>query len=605
MSPQARGEQTMYNHISGGTGGAGGEGLGNAGSFTMNNLYHPGERGIDLLHRSVPLAAIHDSAESFPQPRCHPETRTEMLGALHEWALGTNPETSEPIILWLWGPAGSGKSAIMQTLACQLQDAKRLGGSFFFKRGHAMRGNGRMLFATIAYQLALSVPGLKTISQVVERDPSVLVRSLKTQMRKLISKPCRLLENRHPVTILIDGLDECEGYGIQQEILRVIRHSLSKHPIPLRFIVASRPEPHICDMFNSPLYFGTYRSFNVEQSFEDVRKYLCDDFSRIHREHYRTMAGIPSPWPSPDVLRMLVSKSSGHFIYASTIVKFIDDPNYRPTERLAVIIDGNTTEFELAFDTLDQLYMTVLRSSPRQSELIPILGAIANFEVDPGGIDQLFQLPDGETMLLLRGLHSVLDIPSKGIISSHHASFLDFLHSPQRSQNFYINSLDCRMVLARSLLKFCAADPKESANLYLSRIISNNLIPFIVSLPPSTELCPLVELMNDDYILDMTSDLGSMLSWLQDIPSVPPDLVKRWEDYTDMSSDQTSLLRAEFYSQPSLTERNVTPSLVVRTGLEMIPNRVKSTRHSNTIFIPASVWSTSTRTRTEKATSGA
>ncbi|KAF7373008.1 putative nwd2 protein [Mycena sanguinolenta] len=554
MFPQGRGDQTMNNHISGGmgghggaghangTGGRGGHGMGpslnfdiSTGNFTMNNLYHP---GIDILHRSVASAAIHNSAESFPQPRCHPETRTEMLRALHEWALGTNPDTAATTILWLWGPAGSGKSAIMQTLAGKLQDAERLGGSFFFKRSHATRGNGKMLFATIAYQLALSVPELKTISQVVENDPSVLVQSMKSQMKKLISKPCRLLENCNPITVLIDGLDECEGYGIQQEILRAIRNSLSKHPIPLRFIVASRPEPHICDMFNSRLYMGTYRSFNVEQSFEDVRRYLCDEFSRIHREHYRTMAGIAPPWPSPDVLRMLVSESSGHFIYASTIIKFIDDPNYRPPERLAAILDGSRTGSELAFDALDQLYMTVLKSSPRQSELIPILCAIANFDLDPDGIDQLFELPGGETMLLLRGLHSVLDIPSKGIISSHHASFLDFLNSPQRSGNFYISTLDRRMVLARSLLKFCAAYSGEIPSLTSSqRVISHNLIPFIISLPPAAELCPLIELMNCKYIVEMTADLESMRSWLKQIPSVSEHLVQLWEDYRYMSID--------------------------------------------------------------------
>ncbi|KAJ7196328.1 hypothetical protein B0H12DRAFT_963735, partial [Mycena haematopus] len=130
--------------------------------------------------------AIHDSAESFPQPRCHPETRTEMLEDLREWATTHSATT----ILWLYGPAGAGKSAIMQTLARQLQDDGRLGGCFFFKRDHATRGNGKTLFATIASQLATSVPWLRTpISQVVENDPSIVVRSIETQMQKLISEP--------------------------------------------------------------------------------------------------------------------------------------------------------------------------------------------------------------------------------------------------------------------------------------------------------------------------------------------------------------------------------------------------------------------------------
>ncbi|KAJ6479143.1 hypothetical protein C8R45DRAFT_872950, partial [Mycena sanguinolenta] len=249
----ASGRQTIVNHIGGGqggsggdghangTGGAGGHGMGpslsfdiSVGHFTMHNNVHGGDdfevgdenavgkdpsrsgplihqnihqygdRGIDILHRTVASAAIHDSAESYPQPKCHPETRTKMLKDLHRWALDENARQK---ILWLYGPAGAGKSAIMQTLARQLEDARRLGSSFFFKRGDPIRGNGKTLFVTIAYQLALSVPYLRTqISRIAENDPSIVRRTIETQMTKLISEPCRSYRNDGHVTILIDGL---------------------------------------------------------------------------------------------------------------------------------------------------------------------------------------------------------------------------------------------------------------------------------------------------------------------------------------------------------------------------------------------------------------
>ncbi|KAJ7630138.1 hypothetical protein B0H17DRAFT_1283822, partial [Mycena rosella] len=44
---------------------------------TQNVHHRYGETGIHILHRAVALEALYDSAESFPQPRCHPETRTE------------------------------------------------------------------------------------------------------------------------------------------------------------------------------------------------------------------------------------------------------------------------------------------------------------------------------------------------------------------------------------------------------------------------------------------------------------------------------------------------------------------------------------------------
>ncbi|KAJ6471530.1 hypothetical protein C8R45DRAFT_1218108 [Mycena sanguinolenta] len=557
MFPDA---QTMNININGGRGGTGGEGhgsgTGGAGgqgmganvnfdirpgrNFTVNNNVRKGESGIDILHHIVALEAIHDSAESFPQPKCHRETRTRMLQDLREWVLASRPETT---VLWLHGPAGAGKSAIMQTLAGQLQGFERLGASFFFKRSHATRGNGKKLFATIAYQLALSVPWLRdSISQTVENDPSIVGRSMEAQVHQLIAKPCLSHEYHDPVAILIDGLDECEEHGTQQEILRIIHDSLSRHPIPLRVIVASRPEPHIREVFNSPAHNYIYRSFNVEQSFVDVRKYLRDEFSRIHREHL-TMARIPFPWPTPDVLEKLVQNSSGYFVYVSTIIKFIDDKSYRPTERLAVVQDPNSSGSKSAFDTLDQLYKTILSSAPRQSEIIPILCAIFDFELAvPYHIDQYFGLADGETQLLLRGLNSVIDVPfsATGGISSHHASFGDFLKNPDRSSNFCVSTLNRRISLARSFLQFCAGPFQREHVSLLSR-----LIRFIVLLPPSgavVELFPLIGSIDPDYIFhpeeyrSREAQFEEIITWLKNNPSAPSDVILLWEEYTFMVS---------------------------------------------------------------------
>ncbi|KAJ7853182.1 hypothetical protein B0H14DRAFT_2240975, partial [Mycena olivaceomarginata] len=88
---------------------------------------------LHILHRAVAGDAFHDSAERYPQPRCHPDTRTKLLDVLWNWACGTEPprnwtsngcpphvETNQLSsgILWLHSPAGSGKSAVAQSF-CQ------------------------------------------------------------------------------------------------------------------------------------------------------------------------------------------------------------------------------------------------------------------------------------------------------------------------------------------------------------------------------------------------------------------------------------------------------------------------------------------------------
>ncbi|KAJ6611086.1 hypothetical protein B0H10DRAFT_1758531, partial [Mycena sp. CBHHK59/15] len=158
--------------------------------------------------------------------------------------------------------------------------------------------------------------------------------SLSIQLQNLVIEPFKITTYcSSPFIVIIDGLDECQGQGVQQDILRSLGNSLSKHSPLLRVLIASRPEPHIRKIFEGPCFSGLYCMTNVEQSFEDVRRYLQDDFARIHK-HHDAMATVLSPWPTAEVIERLVRNSSGYFIYASTVIKYVEDEDFRPTERL-------------------------------------------------------------------------------------------------------------------------------------------------------------------------------------------------------------------------------------------------------------------------------
>jgi hypothetical protein len=64
------------------------------------------------------------------------------------------------------------------------------------------------------------LPQLKQlISQTIENDPAIVDRSLSNQLQELIITPWRKSGLSRPVSVVIDGLDECDGQHIQQEIL--------------------------------------------------------------------------------------------------------------------------------------------------------------------------------------------------------------------------------------------------------------------------------------------------------------------------------------------------------------------------------------------------
>ncbi|KAJ7739149.1 hypothetical protein B0H16DRAFT_65799 [Mycena metata] len=508
--------------------------------ISAQNVYdnRQGETGMHILQRSVALEALYDSADSFPPPRCYPETRTEILAKLYNWL---TEDVSARSISWLYGPAGAGKSVIMQTLCRRLQDAGRLGGAFFFQRDHVTRGNAKALFTTLSYQLAENNDRLKpTISQTVEQYSSIVGREMEVQLHHLIVEPCRALPNSPPSIFLVDGLDECQHDSVQSEILRLIGNTVRKYPTRFRFLVASRPEAAISETVDDPLFTELLTRLNIEQSFNDVRTYLHGEFARIHREHRHTMGAIPTPWPSLEILDSLVQKSSGYFVYASTVIKFVGDKSFRPTERLNDVL---ALPSDTPFKSLDQLYIHILSNVPQQfhSGLLDILQCVAmGFRLNCCTIDDLFEWPPGEGQLILRGLHSLLHVAAptegRGCISAHHASFLDFLRDEKRSSTFHLD-LQRRMNLTRATLKAFSGENGLPPTLW--RLHVHDLFRCIHSVPPSLELVPLIQNLNPYSLwrhrlvhnFNRVARIAKVATWLKDICPAPEDVIQRWENY--------------------------------------------------------------------------
>ncbi|KAJ7838446.1 hypothetical protein B0H13DRAFT_1538839, partial [Mycena leptocephala] len=191
-----------------------------------------------------------------PHPQCHHNEQIELLEDIYSWS---SEDDHKSQVLWLYGRAGAGKSAIAQALCDKIEAEGRLGGSFFFKQGHLSRGNGNKLFVTIAYQLSLRKgnPALNNaILHAVQENPSLLHRSLSVQLQSLIIEPCLKAISRDTLVVIIDGLDECQDENVQLEILHSIANvTRCADNVPLRFFISSRPDSHIGDAFCGPGLF--------------------------------------------------------------------------------------------------------------------------------------------------------------------------------------------------------------------------------------------------------------------------------------------------------------------------------------------------------------
>lgn len=376
--------------------------------------------------------------------------------------------------MWLYGPAGAGKSAVAQTMAEKWAEDGKLGAAFFFARWRAGGGLAQQLFTTIAFQLALNFPALReAIVRAVEFDPTIPERNLEAQAYGLIVAPMKTLNlgPAAPFMIVIDGLDECDGKPIQVLIINIIRDLIHLHDLPLRFFVASRPEPHLREVLDQSSSSSLVSRLVLDHTFGpslDILHYLRERFAEIDRKRYpnRTETQARNEWPSTHDLERLVQNASGHFIYAATVIKFVDDEYSLPEDRLRVILDLKSSS-PSAFADLDLLYHQILSANPDTPLVVRVLGAY--FVLLNGGrkctiwfLQSLLGLPPGVARLALSGLHSILSIPTSDelAISVHHASLWDYLTNQTRSQEFFLDmvrhngdlSLRCLSIVQESLV---------------------------------------------------------------------------------------------------------------------------------------------------------
>ncbi|KJA25222.1 hypothetical protein HYPSUDRAFT_135167, partial [Hypholoma sublateritium FD-334 SS-4] len=286
--------------------------------------------------------AFHNSKQRVDPPRCHKSTReAAILEDLFQWIVGNIPR--ETWIAWLNGAAGAGKSAICQSIAeiCIQRGVKVT--SFFFFRNDDTRSIIDPLVATLAYQIIQVLPEIKDdIVQTIETHPLIFEQSLETQFDLLIIKPLRQLQVSTEVStilVIIDGVDECSGDEIQVDMIHTIAELLHSKDLPLIVLFASRCENQIQMAFDSECMDDILKRLPLDHeysSFDDIRSFLNDKLNDIKRSHpFRRSLG--SSWPPADHVEEIVNKSSGQFVYASVVVRFLSLPSHHPSTQLDII----------------------------------------------------------------------------------------------------------------------------------------------------------------------------------------------------------------------------------------------------------------------------
>ncbi|KAJ2927845.1 hypothetical protein H1R20_g9257, partial [Candolleomyces eurysporus] len=360
---------------------------------------------VELQARTV-AEAMHDSKERCDAPKCHPDTRIAAQDDIYSWIIygGSDPEPKN--LKWITGPAGTGKTAVMGSVAERCKANGLLAASFFFSALSPSidRRQKTAFVPTLAYQLAQHSREMKyAVANAIEQNPLVFEMNLFAQMETLVLQP-----------------------------LREVR---------------ARPE-------NDP--------FSAD---EDIALYLRVKFAEIQRRYH-----LSHSWCPRGAIPTLVRNASGQFIYATTVVRFITDSarvTGRPQTLLHLVLQmgPNDTASQLPFAHIDALYTHVLQSSPDPglaAMWIWFIRRQAPRWASSCEVNQLLQTVDGEAEHLLGNLHSLVKIPPSDDFTTpydlYHKSLLDFITDPDRSKRLCVDLEQGEEFVLNRYLKACRSE---------------------------------------------------------------------------------------------------------------------------------------------------
>ncbi|KAF9444913.1 hypothetical protein P691DRAFT_806437 [Macrolepiota fuliginosa MF-IS2] len=546
--------------------------------YSYNYSYpHTGSSVIDLLsQRSMPNAELDSFERSRNLPSCLEGTREGLLSEIKTWMVDQNHKRDA---LWLYGPAGVGKSALAQTLGEWARESGVLGAAVFLS-GSESRNDLSRLVISIAYQLAKrdAQYGVRVAEKLVA-DVGLLTKKLGTQFRKLIDEPSSgFVPLEKKLVIIIDGLDESLGDEEQCQVLQLIGGALaSSQPLPFRWMICSRPEPHLR---HSIWEFGTRCKWMVVPMDDgDIDVFIRDGFRRIVNSHPHAI-GPEETWPDKEDKDTVVHASSGLFVYASTIIKFIEDRNIAmPREQLKIVLafiktprykSGSSRTNPLK--PLDELYLHIL-SRVHEDLLLTTLQLLGTCALLPQlpvlELANLLNISRERFYAALQRLHSVVYVPAPDKASMDHlrffhSSFVEFLRSSSASTRHCFNPRDihCNFVEA------CLRALGKTKLLYAKELPWKSLHPNPLSIADQIltyaathvwSACTSIEDLGGHPLLDMILDFNfTRLQFVgSKIPARQLRYFVRWLAAQMKKNHRSSIIRWNEVQEPLFASREV------------------------------------------------
>ena len=224
-----------------------------------------------------------------------PGTRQWLFDELNSWF--TDKHSDSTVMIVTAGP-GVGKSVFSAEVCRMYAEHKQLAACHFCQYNKSDYRNPLMIIESLASHVCLNVKGFKEkLQNQLKRSHSR--ETITDAFRVLLNDPLYALEEREPMLLVIDALDESE-FGGKSEFLELISDEFPKLPKWIKILVTSRPELPVQEKLKhlNPIHVAFYETQNIK----DLQKYL--------------QTSLPFVCDDEHVFESLAWRCQGSFLYA-------------------------------------------------------------------------------------------------------------------------------------------------------------------------------------------------------------------------------------------------------------------------------------------------
>ena len=371
-------------------------------------------------------------------------TREWIFKSIENWL---DDRASPHRVMVISGNPGMGKTVISAVVSQRMQKAGRLSGSHFCQHNNSRYRDPRLMLQSLACHLCQAMPNYK--DALVEQLSRNLGKDLNNMGVKelfalLFKEPLSTVQDPGRNTlIVIDGLDESEYQG-RNELLHVISNHFSMLPVWIRILITTRPERSIIDALRhlEPIELEQKQ----EENLNDIQTLFEIQLGHQIAEEHKDI-----------LLKELVKKSEGLFIYAYFLVDFIQkNVSILTPDQLESVLPSDISSVYLSYFTRLEDELCKELNADEEHFLRFLCALTAAREPLPVEFIAKILNPGGKSLTAQRKVNKAISCIStllpvrEGRLHFFHKSIKDWLvaSSPYEQHDFKVDEKEGHIVLS-------------------------------------------------------------------------------------------------------------------------------------------------------------